>query len=661
MCGISVLISSVLNQSHLRERLEGMLNTLAHRGPDGAGTNIFMNNGPSVALGHRRLSIIDLACGQQPMSNEDGTIWITYNGEIYNHLDLRQQLEARGHKYKSHCDTETIIHAYEEWGQECVTRLHGMFAFAIWNQRNRSLFAARDRLGVKPLYYATSKEAFLLASEMKAIIASGTHPARLNSAAVPELMTFGYLAGKSTLFDGVNTLLPGHRLTWENGVVDVQQYWDVPLSNDRFSCRDEESLVEEFQSLFDAAVRMRLMSDVPLGVFLSGGLDSTSIAVSMAKHMATPLKTFSVGYESPYYSELSFAREASESIGADHHEIILRAPDLIRALPNLIWHEDKPIRNASSIALYYVSSLAREFIKVVLTGEGSDELFAGYARYQATIFNQRWGRFYEGCVPRLMREDLIRRSLWKWPLPLSFKRKLSHTFLNHSMRPEEIIFDNFHSIVPQRDHVRLFTADFYEVVRGSEPYSETMHLYNSRGEDELDRLLYTDQKTYLVELLMKQDRMSMAASIESRVPFLDHKLVEFAARLPAKLKLHRRGEKYIVKRAMYSQVPKSILERPKMGFPVPIEHWQRNDFSNIIRGVLLSQRALERNIFDRHYVAQLLSEDMSGSRDHAAAIWTLLNFELWARIFLDGEPREHAASELLTVSISSNKPHSAVS
>jgi asparagine synthase (glutamine-hydrolysing) len=625
-----------------------MNDALVHRGPDSEGIKMFASDGLAVALGHRRLSIIDLAGGKQPMSNEDASVWITYNGEIYNHRDLRRHLEAQGHRYKTSSDTETIVHAFEEWGPDCVNHLRGMFAFVIWDARKRQLFAARDRLGVKPFYYASTGETLICASEIKAILASGWHTAKMNASALPEHVTFGYIAGEATLFSGVQKLLPGHWLTWQDGVTNTHQYWNVPLPSDSDSVKSEESLIDEFTSLFDESVRMRLMSDVPLGVFLSGGLDSSAIAATMARQMSEPLKTFSVGFESSYYSEFDFAREVATHIGADHHEVVMRPKDLLASIPKLIWHEDEPIRNASSIALYEVARLAREHVKVVLTGEGSDELFAGYSRYWATLFNQRWGLWYERLVPRIVRDQCVRRTLWQWPLPMSMKRKISHTFLYHSLRPEEIVFDNFHAIFPRSIHEQLFTFDFYQNVCDVDPYQESVRLYRQRpARNKLDRLLYTDQKTYLVELLMKQDAMTMAASIESRVPFLDHELVEFAARVPHRMKLHREGEKFILKKSMEQRIPESILRRKKMGFPVPLTEWLSEGFGDVFHSILLSDQAKDRNVFNQAFVDQLLSEHVRGSRNHTDALWTIFGFEIWSRVFLDGESHSAVSNELM--------------
>jgi asparagine synthase (glutamine-hydrolysing) len=627
-----------------------MNDSLEHRGPDEEGSKILKQSNIVVGLGHRRLSIIDLAAGQQPMSNEDATIWITYNGEIYNHAELRRELEALGHRYRTRSDTETIIHAYEEWGTQCVCRLRGMFAFVVWDDRKQQLFAARDRLGIKPIYYTGTGDTFLCASEIKALIASGWQKPEINMDAVPEYVTFGYMPGEQTLFRGIVKLMPGHVLIWKNGNISTSRYWDIPLPDGRYDNTSEDEVVNEFERLFRESVRMRLMSDVPLGVFLSGGLDSSAIAVTMTQHMTEPLKTFSVGFESEYYSEFDFAREVASAIGAEHHEVILRPGEFFSSLPKLIWHEDEPIRFASSIALHQVAQLASKHVKVVLTGEGGDELFAGYDRYWATMFNLRYGPLYERAVPQWIREHCIRGTYWKWPLPLSVKKKISHSFLAHSMRPEEIVFDNFLAIFPQRLYSQLFTEDALRAVENINPYRELMALYHGRqGDDPLDRLLYTDQKTYLVELLMKQDNMSMAASIESRVPFLDHELVEFSTRVPRQLKLGRCSGKLLLKRAMQNLIPTSVIVRKKMGFPMPLNQWLRNEVGRLFQSGVFSEQARMRGIFDIAFLQALLDEHIHGRRDHSEALWNIMNFEIWAQVFIDGKVYDSVADTLSAV------------
>jgi asparagine synthase (glutamine-hydrolysing) len=390
------------------------------------------------------------------------------------------------------------------------------------------------------------------------------------------------------------------------------------------------------------------MSDVPLGVFLSGGLDSSAIAATMAEQMSEPVKTFSVGFESGYYSEFDFAREVATAIGADHHQVVLVPNRLFANLPRLIWHEDEPVRNASSVALFEVAKLAQSQVKVVLTGEGSDELFAGYERYWATLFNSKWGSAYHHWMPKWLQNRCIRGTLWQWPLPLSIKKRLSHTFLNHSPCPEEIVYDNWHAVFPPHVHPRLFTPETWNYVRHVAPYQETMAHFRSRDADNLlDQLLFTDQKTYLVELLRKQDTMSMAASIESRVPFLDHHLVEFASRVPNRYKVRGTQGKYLVKQAMRQLLPDSIIDRKKMGFPVPINQWLRNGFDRVFRSVLVCDRTEEHGIFNRKYIEELLLDHAAGKRDNTDALWTMLNFELWTRIFIDGDGHASVASEMI--------------
>jgi asparagine synthase (glutamine-hydrolysing) len=652
MCGIACILSADGRQTVTAEAVQRMNDSLAHRGPDGEGIKLLANRATTLGLGHRRLSIIDLGGGAQPMCNEDGTVWITYNGEVYNHLALREQLTALGHRFRTRCDTEAILHAYEEWGTECVLHLRGMFAFVIWDGGREQLFAARDRLGIKPFYYIISKGSFLCASEAKALIASKWYHPELNMEAIPEFLTFGYLAGDATLFRDVKKLLPGHWLLWKNGEFRISRYWDIPLPAGRDMPRTMDTVVEEFLDLFHESVRLRLMSDVPLGVFLSGGLDSSAIAAVMTQEMSAPVKTFSVGFEADYYSEFNFAREVAAAIGADHHEVVLKPDQAFSSLPRLIWHEDEPIRNASSVALYEVSRLASEHVKVVLTGEGSDELFAGYERYWATLFNLKWGQVYHRLVPDWFHRHCVASTLWRWPLPLSLKKKASHTFLNHSLCPEEIVFDNFYAIFPRRIHERLFAADAWDQLRNSRPYAETLQFYASRGRngDHLDQLLYTDQKTYLVELLMKQDNMSMAASIESRVPFLDHKMVEFAASVPAEFKLRGFDGKHLVKQAMRKLLPRSILDRKKMGFPVPLRQWFQRGFGGVVRQIALGERAKGRGIFNMPFVGQLLAEHVHGARDHTDALWSVLNFELWMRIFIDQEGWASVGEEMAAAS-----------
>jgi len=614
-----------------------MANSIVHRGPDDSG---FYVDSP-VALGFRRLSIVDLSGGHQPMSNEDGTVWIVFNGEIYNHADLRPDLERRGHRYSTRSDTETIVHLYEEYGDDCVHHLRGMFAFAIWDSKNRRLFCARDRLGIKPLYFAERDGQFAFASEMKAIFELPGFQPKHNVAALPEFFALGYISDEQTLFDGVRKLLPGHRMSVDVSASQlnpkIEQYWDVDIDRQE-NLSGEQQYIERFRELFTESVRLRLMSDVPVGVFLSVGLDSSSIAAVMAKLSKGQIKTFSIGYSEGAYSELPYARQLADHIGAEYNEILVGPDDFFGALPRLIWHEDEPIVWPSSVMLNLVSGLARTKVKVVLTGEGGDELLAGYMKYRATLFNMRYAPSYEKAVPPALRNG-IRKFLNSGTLPESIERKFRHTFLNYPNEFQKIYFDNFFSVFPQTVHSQLFTRQFSESVGGINAYATSQRYFRTgESNDLLTRLLYLDVKTYLVELLMKQDQMSMAASIESRVPFLDHKLVEFALCIPAKLKVRYLSGKYLLRRAMENILPAEVLQRTKMGFPTPVKPWLRNQLFEKVASILSDGRLADRGIVNGAYVRNLLDAHRARRMDGTEPLWRLLNFELWNRIFFDKDP-----------------------
>jgi asparagine synthase (glutamine-hydrolysing) len=635
MCGIYGVLDLDGRQIE-RRNLDAMASVLHHRGPDDGGS---LRCGP-VVLGFRRLSIIDVAGGHQPMANEDGTIRIVFNGEIYNHPELRVVLEERGHRYATNSDTETILHLYEEYGDACVDHLRGMFAFAIWDGRKDSLFCARDRMGIKPFYYAIAGNRFAFASEIKALFElPGFHP-RLNRCALPEFFALGYMSSEQTLFDGVCKLLPGHRLRLDLRQTDpkpqIEQYWDVRAFPEECGMR-ESDYVEQFHELFTDTVRIHLRSDVPLGVFLSGGIDSSSIAAVAANLQKAPIQTFSVGFADEKYSELPFARLMARHIGAEHHEIILRPEDFFSSLPLLIWHEDEPLVWPSSVALYFVSRLASQKVKVVLSGEGADEVWAGYLKYRVTLWNLLGGAPYRKLVPSGLRR-LVRETLASGLLPDGIRRKLRHTFLYHPDAFENLYFDNFYSVFPQDQQPELFTEQVSEELKDVSAYANSMRFFVPGAPGNvLNQLLYLDMKTYLVELLMKQDQMSMANSIESRVPFLDHKLVEFAAKTPARYKIRSFSGKYLLRRTMAKQLPPEIVRRSKKGFPTPIRPWLRNQLSDKLRSILLDGRTAERGIIQAPYVRKLLSAHQNGHAAATEGCWRLLNFELWSRVFLDGD------------------------
>ena len=633
MCGINGIAFSSRSRRRVDATdLKTMRDVITHRGPDDEGIYIDEN----VGLGHRRLSIVDVASGHQPMTNEDGSLYITYNGEVYNHADYRDELESRGHVYRTHCDTETILHLYEDYGDACVEHLRGMFAFAIWDRNKRELFIARDRLGVKPLYYVhTGDGSLYFASEIKALLEARALKPELNFAAFSDYLANHATSGEETLFVGVKRLMPGHTLTWRDGEIKIKKYWDVSFAKVAESGHSDKDFIAEWSELFRKSVQLRLMADVPLGMFLSGGIDSSAIAAVMSTLVDDPIKTFSVAFAEREANELEYARLVAHAYKTDHHEVVVSPEEFFAALPDLIWHEDEPLAHPSSVALFFVSRLAAQHVKVVLTGEGSDELMAGYARYRKTILNLAVGERYHRLVPGGVR-NLIRGQIAGMSAS-RVRAKLSRTFLSLSPDIESIYFDNF-AVFPRSNQHGLLTRDTIDRIGGVDPYAGVRRvLSETDARSLLDRLLYADIKTYLHELLMKQDQMSMAASLESRVPFLDHKLVEFTSSLPERLKLHGWTTKYVLRQSMKDVLPKQILMRPKMGFPVPIGAWFRGAYAQVLDEFVLSSRAVERGIFNADAVRTLVNEHKGGVANHSERLWSLVNLEMWFRRFIDGE------------------------
>jgi asparagine synthase (glutamine-hydrolysing) len=631
MCGICGIFLFDKIQRVNREVLSDMNRQIAHRGPDDDG---FFVDG-NVGLAMRRLSIIDIRTGHQPLSNEDGSIWIVFNGEIYNHGELRKDLISRGHRYRTQSDTETIVHLYEEYGKNCVQYLRGMFAFAIWDRNRRSLFIARDRLGIKPLYYRHQDDTFLFGSEIKTILNYPHVRPEFNRGTLAEYLAFGYVAGEETMYAGINKLLPGHTLILEEDkrALQIEPYWDLNIQSDDGK-RPYEHYVSEYRERLEDCVSSHLMSDVPLGVFLSGGLDSSAVAALTTKILQEPIQTFSVGYGEQEFSELPYARTVAEHLRSRHHEIHVNWGDFFQTLPRLIWHEDEPVVWPSSVALYFVARLAREHVTVVLTGEGSDETLAGYTRYAWTLLNSRMDRVYRSMTPAGLRA-LLRSAIGRTPISAAYKRKLEHTFLGRDGAYwPSFYFDNFYCAFSASDQDELLTPDAKE--SAGNPYAGSMRYWNGSSGDLLHRLLYTDIKTYLVELLMKQDQMSMAASIESRVPFLDHALVEFTATIPAKYSTKGMAGKCILKSAVADLLPEAIMSRKKMGFPTPWEYWLKGPQLEVLEQLLLEPRTLQRRLFRQEILQRLFAEHRSGARDHGNRIWRLLNLELWLRVCVDG-------------------------
>jgi asparagine synthase (glutamine-hydrolysing) len=627
MCGIAGIVSFDPRDHVDVLRLTAMRDVMRHRGPDGEG--LFFD-GP-VGLAHRRLSIVDVAAGHQPMANEDGTVWVVFNGEIYNHADLRPGLERRGHRYRTRSDTETILHLYEEKGDALVDYLHGMFAFAIWDRTRQRLLLARDRLGIKPLYYALTDTELLFASEIKGVLSALRVRPEFNHEALPEFLATRFLSGEETFFRNIRKLMPGHVASWsfQNGF-QARRYWALPHPSEQPPAT-VASCATEVRERLEAAVRSHLMSDVPLGLFLSGGIDSSALAAMMARAIPEPIRTFAVGFSEAEANELPYARMVADAIRSEHREVRVSPREYFETLPHLVWHEDEPLAFTSSVPLYFVARLARDHVKVVLTGEGADELFLGYNRYRATLWNARLGRPYWATVPSEWRrtvQQLVHT------LPKHARRFAERSFIALEPDIRDLFLENFAVFSARAQRPLLLEP---ERLDRRDPYAAVLRVEDGTRHEWLDRMGRLDLQTYLLELLMKQDQMSMAASIESRVPFLDDHVVGYVAGLPGHFKVRGWQTKAVLRAAVADLIPAAILTRPKMGFPVPFGRWVRGAFSPIVDEFVLSPRALGRGLFSAAAVKQLTAEHYSGLRPHGDRLWLLVNLEMWQRIFLDGE------------------------
>jgi asparagine synthase (glutamine-hydrolysing) len=626
MCGIAGFIDhSALSMEERTDILNRMCQVILHRGPDDQGMSI---DGP-VALGMRRLSIIDLAGGHQPMSGEDGTVTVVFNGEIYNFRELQPLLQSRGHQFKTNSDTESIVHSYEEFSTACVNHLRGMFTFALWDEKAKTLMLARDRVGKKPLYYTqTAHGSFVFGSEIKSILEHPDVEREIDLEALDAYLILGYVPDPLSIFRNIKRLPPGHTLTYSQGKITLEQYWDFNFEPDE--SRDEKSYVEELRALLEDAVRARLISDVPLGAFLSGGIDSSTVVALMAKSMGQPVKTFSIGFREDSYNELRYARLTAEKYGTDHHEFFV-TPDICDVADELVWHFDEPFADSSSIPTYVVSKLARQHVTVALSGDGGDELFGGYERYLV----ERSRRVF-GQLPKVLRENVM--------FPVSVRlphgargRNLLH---NLSLDPVERYLDSL-SVFTSMNRELLYSEDLKRKLADKVALSERFQKYAERvstGED-LDVLLYLDSKTYLPgDILTKVDRMSMATSLETRAPLLDQKLIDFVTRIPAALKIVGKETKHIFKQAIRDLIPEEVMTRPKQGFGIPMSTWINQELRAKIRETLGDSLTRQRGYFDYSYVELLLKEHERGRRDHSKALWALLMLELWHRRFLDSKP-----------------------
>jgi asparagine synthase (glutamine-hydrolysing) len=652
MCGICGKIN--LNTKPVEEALlRKMTSCLSHRGPDDEGIYLSdrhsaisnqRRHAPSVGLGHRRLSIIDLsASAHQPMPNEDETVWIVYNGEIYNYQALRSQLLARGHRFKSNSDTETIIHLYEEYGVGCLKYLRGMFAFAIWNESKKSLFLARDRVGKKPLYYMHSPDTFVFASEIKSILEDSSFQHKPDYTAIHHYLTYQYVPSPWTAFEGIKKLPPAHYLLLKNGKTDVQRYWKLsylpkhnpltPPFRKGGKGGFEEALKDEIVERLKEAVRIRLISDVPLGAFLSGGIDSSAVVAMMSALMNEPVKTFSIGFREDAYNELGYARMVSEKFRTDHTEFVIE-PNAVDIIDKLVWHYNEPFADSSAIPTYYVSRLAREHVTVILNGDGGDENFAGYGRYKANEFSKEMHRYFPVSIARLLL-PIIKR-LPHGSNPANFFWRLKRFLQEYAKSPEMMNAQWLCHFTTEMKN-DFYTEDFFKQVSSRDSFELLFDKYNEAEADNfLDKTLYADVMMYLPDdLLVKVDVASMANSLEARSPFLDHEFMEFVARIPAELKLKGLTTKYILKEALRGILPDEVLFREKMGFGVPLDHWFRNDLKDMTYDILLSDRAVQRGYLKKEAVRRILDEHVSNRWNWQNQIWNLLMLELWQRMFID--------------------------
>jgi asparagine synthase (glutamine-hydrolysing) len=624
MCGIAGIASTEPGSRQDVETIRLMCNAIVHRGPDDDG--FYVHDG--VGIGMRRLSIIDLTSGHQPIHNEDRNVWVVFNGEIYNFSELRRDLESRGHRFYTQSDTEVIVHLYEEFGADCVRKLRGMFAIALWDDRRKSLLLARDRLGKKPLHYALDKGCLFFGSEIKALLAVSPGLADVDRQALLSYFQFGYIPDPLTAFSAIRKLPPGHLLEFEHGQIKVRSYWDIP-SYGTFDPGSEVECLDELERRLDEAVRIRLISDVPLGALLSGGVDSSTIVALMARANSAPIKTFSIGFPDADFNETAHARAVAERFATNHHEFIVD-PDFSETLDRLTHTLEEPFADSSILPTYHVSLLARQHVTVALSGDGGDELCAGYDRYRINL-DQRvferipaWlGKAYRNYVyPRLPNGTRGRRFAY-----------------NASLGSRDRYIDSMSYLPPDLREGFIFSRDFLHFAAGCPPPAEPFRNFYDRApaNDDLSRMQYLDTKTYLpADVLTKVDRMSMAASLEVRCPLLDHEFVEWSASLAPHWKLRMGQSKFALKKlAERLGVPARTIHRPKQGFAVPLVHWFRKELRSGIGHILLEPRSIARGYFNSSGVRTMLEEHWKGRRDNSGPLWILLIFELWHRNFLD--------------------------
>jgi asparagine synthase (glutamine-hydrolysing) len=625
MCGICGIFEYERREALPKQLLDRMNQTILHRGPDDDG--VFLGEG--VGLGFRRLSIIDVAGGHQPISNEDGTLWVMLNGEIYNYPELRRELDAKGHRFATHSDTETIVHLYEEYGENCIAKLHGMFAIALWDAPRRRLLLARDRVGKKPLFYAADRNRIVFGSELKALLAAGGIDKDIDREGLSDYFSLGYIPAPKTVYRAVRKLRPGHYLIAERGQIREACYWDLSFAETE--SHTEEEWCERVRHALCEATRVRLMSDVPLGAFLSGGVDSSAVVAAMSQLMNKPVTTCSIGFEEKEYDEADYARAVARQFSTDHYEQIVR-PDATGIVDKLAWHFDEPFADSSAIPTYYVSAVARQRVTVALGGDGGDENFAGYRRY---VFDQMENRM-RGVAPAGLRRTIF-GPLGRWYPPLAWAPRFLRakaTFQSLARTPLEGYFNSV-SIFRPAEKAHVFTQEFQAQLAGYDSIGVFRHYYDRAGtEDPLSRIQYVDIKTYLTDdILTKVDRASMAVSLEVRAPILDHRLMELAARIPSSLKLRGRETKYIFKKALSPTLPDNILHRPKQGFAIPLDRWFRKELKEMAHAAIFDS---PDGILDLRFVRKIWDQHQRKVYDRSAHLWSVLMYRKWQQAFLNG-------------------------
>ena len=633
MCGI-VGIADCAGKPVDQAALHAMCGAIVHRGPDGDGFYTSPEDAKdrgSVALGMRRLAIIDLVTGQQPIHNEDKTVWVVLNGEIYNYPDLRSDLEAKGHTFHTKSDTEAIVHAYEEYGVDTPNYLRGMFAFALWDSRNGRLLIARDRVGKKPLLYSLSNGKLIFASEFQAILKHPDVSRDIDPKALWYYLSFLCVPAPMTAFAGIRKLEPGSRLIWEKGQVKIERYWSLDFTK-KIDITESEA-EERALNLLSESVKIRLMSDVPLGAFLSGGIDSSAVVALMSRLSSERTKTFSIGFDERDYSELEHARRVAKRFGTDHHEFTVK-PDAVEVLPTLVRHYGEPYADSSAIPTYYLSKMTRQYVTVALNGDGGDETFAGYERYVAMRLADQYNH-----VPELLRNGIVQPVVDFIPAPLGTRSRQAKLkrFLSVMNLPRAERYLSWTSALDEGLKLEVCTPEFLARCGTADTAGFLRPWFAGNGSiDIVDRTLKADTESYLPnDLLVKVDIASMAVSLEARSPFLDHKLMEFAASIPARYKLRGLTTKRLLKKALKGLVPDQNLNRSKMGFGVPISHWLRGEMKRFLSEAILSERALHRGYFKPEVICRLFNEHAEGRRDYGAQLWTVLMFELWHREFID--------------------------